>query len=89
MTKDSILHLQKQLQATDLCGDKVMIDFDSGKYYLLKGVGSDIWEMLTDNISVNDIIQHLLSEYDVTPEECESSVLTFLTDLEKNGIISI
>lgn len=89
MTKDSILHIQKQLQATDLCGDKVMIDFDSGKYYLLKGVGSDIWEMLTENISVNEIIGHLLSEYDVSLEECETSVITFLSDLEKNGIISV
>lgn len=88
MTRETTLHLLKQLQATDLCGDKVMIDFDSGKYYLVKGTGSAIWEMLTDKITVGEIIDHLLSEYDVSPEECETAVINFLTDLEKNGIIS-
>ena len=43
MEKNAIIKLKKQLNVTDLAGEKVMIDFESGKYFLIKGAGNDIW----------------------------------------------
>lgn len=39
MEKNEIIKLKKQLNVTDLAGEKVMIDFESGKYFLIKGAG--------------------------------------------------
>ena len=42
MTENSMVRLIKNLDVTDLDGEKVMIDFSSGKYFLLKGAANEI-----------------------------------------------
>lgn len=81
MNRDKVIKLIKQLNVTDLSGEKVMVDFESGKYFLIKGVGNDIWDMIQNEITVGEIIDKLLAEYDVTPEVCEKSVTDFLAKL--------
>ena len=48
MNRDEKLKLKRKLNVTDLAGEKVMIDFETGKYFLIKGVGNDIWDMLQE-----------------------------------------
>ena len=60
-----------------------MVDFESGKYFLIKGVGNDIWDMLQEETTPGRIIEQLLAEYDVTAEECERSVMEFLSKMQE------
>ena len=87
MDKNAIIKMKKQLDVTDLAGEKVMVDFESGKYFLIKGVGNDIWDMLKEETTPAHIIETLLSEYDVTPEECETSVMAFLGKMREYKFI--
>lgn len=89
MNRSATIKVLKQLNVTDLSGEKVMVDFEQGKYFMIKGVGNVIWDMLEDGISVEQIIQKLLSEYDVTEEVCEAETLKFLESLEQIGIIGV
>lgn len=79
--------MKNKLKATDLAGEKVMVDFSQGKYFILKGAGNDIWEMLEDGITVETIIHKLLEEYDVEEKQCEESTMKFLKQLEEVGFI--
>lgn len=88
MEKEKLIHLTRTLKVSELSGDKVMIDFESGKYYMLQGVANDIWEMIQTDITFGDLIAKLLEEYDVSEEECTASTADFLEKLEKNGIIA-
>lgn len=88
MDRNSKVKLIKSLNVTDLSGEKVMVDFESGKYFLIKGVGNDIWDLIQEEISVGDIIDKLLAEYDVSPEECEQAVLEFLNKLKELEFIA-
>ena len=87
MDKSTVITLKKKLNVTDLAGEKVMIDFESGKYFMIKGTGNDIWDMIQSEITVGDIIANLLKEYDVSEEECEKSVFAFLEHMEKLSFI--
>ena len=88
MDRTTTIHLSKKINVTDLAGEKVMIDFETGKYFLIHGTGNDIWEMIQNDITVDEIIQKLRSEYDVSEAECECSVLDFLEKLKTYGFIS-
>lgn len=88
MDRNTVIKMTKQLNVTDLAGEKVMVDFESGKYFLIKGVGNDIWDMIQEEITVGDIISKLLSEYDVSEEECEKSVFEFLGKLKEMDFIA-
>ena len=87
MDRNSKIVLKKRINVTDLNGEKVMVDFDNGKYFLIKGVGNDIWDMIQEEITPNEIIEKLLSEYDVSREECEKSVMEFLEKMEGYNFI--
>ena len=87
MDKNQTIRIVKQLNVTDLAGEKVMIDFDSGKYFMIKGAGNDIWDLLQEETTPAKIIDSLLREYDVTPEECEASVMSFLEKMEAYDFI--
>ncbi len=81
--RNEVIKLKKKLNVTDLSGEKVMIDFDCGKYFMIKGSGNDIWDLIQEEITVDDIIKKLLLEYDVSEEECEKSVIEFLGKLKE------
>lgn len=83
----SIIKMGQKPQVTDLCGEKVMVDFNKGKYFMLKGAGNDIWDLLEDGIQAEKLVLKLMEEYDVDRETCESSTLKFLEDLEELGFI--
>ena len=83
------IKILKRPEVSELAGEKVMIDFETGKYFMLKGSANDIWEMLEDDVKVSDIVNGLLDIYEVEKPECEESVNDFLGNLEKNGFISI
>ena len=87
MDKNMKIVLKKKLKVADLAGEKVMVDFSSGKYFLIKGTGNDIWDMIQEEKTADEIIEKLLSEYDVSRKECERSVMEFLEKMEQLDFI--
>lgn len=92
MDKTAKIRMKAKRNVTDLAGEKVMVDFEQGKYFCIKGVGNDIWDMLDgqegeDGITVEAILHKLMEEYEVKEEVCEKEVLAFLDKLEQAGIL--
>jgi hypothetical protein len=89
MTEKSRVNLIKKLEVTELDGEKVMIDFSTGKYFLLKGAANEIWDYIQAPIVVLDILQRLMKVYDVPEETCRDSIFSFLTQLKNYEFITI
>ena len=87
--REMTIKIANMPEVTELDGEKVMIDFESGKYFMIKGVGNDIWEMIADDVKVSDIVEKLLSEYEVEREVCEKEVASFIGQLEEYKFISL
>lgn len=87
ITRDATVKMKNKPNVTDLAGEKVMVDFTQGKYFMLKGVGNDIWEILEDGMKVNSIIERLLQDYDVEEETCADATIRFLSQLEELSFI--
>lgn len=85
--RTSTIKLRKEVSVSVIDNEKVMIDFDSGKYFMIKGVGNDIWDMIQTEITVQEIISSLLNEYEIDAPTCETQVLSFLQKLEDNNFI--
>lgn len=87
MDMNTPVTLVRKLNVTDLSGEKVMVDFESGKYFLLKGVGNDIWDLIQEEMTVGEIVHKLLEEYEVDEDVCTASVVEFLQKLKESGLI--
>lgn len=85
----TIVNQNKDIDATDLNGEKVMMNLDKGKYFALNSVGSAIWDRICEPIEVEKVINILVQEYDVEYEICSNNVFEFLERLKNYELIII
>ncbi|USK31655.1 lasso peptide biosynthesis PqqD family chaperone [Bacillus sp. F19] len=74
---------------SDMNGEKVMLSISNGKYYNLGEMGGVIWDLIESPINFNQLIESLLSQYQVEREECQKQVLSFLESLNKEKLIKL
>lgn len=86
---DMIVLQNKEIDASDIDGEKVMMNLEKGEYFMFNPVASAIWDIIEQPIKVSGIIETLLKEYDVEPNVCEESVLGFLNELKDRNLINI
>ncbi len=79
----------KKIDVTELAGEKVMIDFDSGKYFMLTGSANDIWDLLETQSTTKEILESLLEIYDVDEQTCYNGVIAFLKKLVDIGFVEL
>ena len=72
---------------TDMDGDVVAINIDKGEYYGIGGIGSRIWVLLENNITIQGIVDAICSEYEVDEETCTSDTIKFINELMENGMV--
>ncbi|MFE4130410.1 lasso peptide biosynthesis PqqD family chaperone [Peribacillus sp. YIM B13482] len=74
---------------SDMDGEKVMLSVSNGKYYNLGELGGEIWELMKEPISIQELVITLQSQYNVDPADCMSHVTGFLNQLLEQGLVSI
>lgn len=77
------------LVSADLDGEKVMLSIEKGKYYGLNSIGSRIWELLEKPLTVREMVEVLLEEYDVEESTCLQDVQAFIRKLHTQLLVKI
>lgn len=88
----SIYDIVSQIEGnivSDMDGEKVMLSIENGKYYNLGETGGEIWEYISEPISIYDLIHLLLKQYDVKEEECINQVISFIDTLVDQGLVKV
>ncbi|MGL5087631.1 MAG: lasso peptide biosynthesis PqqD family chaperone [Clostridium sp.] len=86
---EDIIVKNKEIDDSEIDGDKVMMNLDKGEYFMMNSVGSRIWDIIDSPISVSEIMATLIGEYEVEEETCKASVVEFLVRLNNAELISI
>lgn len=89
LTLKSTIKCNHQIDVTDLDAEKVMMDLELGRYYMLSKTASYIWELIVSPISIQEVVDHLLDRYEVEPEECKSQVLSLCDALQQLNLIEV
>lgn len=67
----------------------VLLNVVAGKYHGFNEVATRIWQLLSGPIEINKICDELVSEFDISREQCEAEVLEFLQKLKAAELISV
>ena len=86
---DSLVARGESLMSSDLDGETVMMSIESGKYYGLDDIGSRIWALVEQPLSVGNLCDTLMTEFEVDRETCQQHVLEFLEELRDESIVTI
>ncbi|EAU55006.1 lasso peptide biosynthesis PqqD family chaperone [Mariprofundus ferrooxydans] len=89
LNMSDVVRRNPEIVHSDMDGETVMMSVNEGSYYGLNGVGSQIWELLEQEMSVDAICTELLGHFDVEEEQCRSEVLTFLEEMATSNVIEI
>ena len=69
-------------------GEAVMLNLDSGYYYSLNRVGTDIWKMIDEGKEFESILNCLEQDYcQVEKRDLKKDVVALLDDLKKEKLI--
>jgi hypothetical protein len=68
----------KKFLANTLGEEMVMMNMVNGDFISMNKVGTDIWNLSQQPLSVNELIQKLVKLYDITEPECLSETMQFL-----------
>ena len=72
----------------DKIGDEiVMLNMEKGRYHALDEIATEIWELIAEPIQVADLISALLTEFDVSLEDCQRDVLAYLEQLQERDLL--
>ncbi len=89
LTLNSVIARSESIMFSDLDGQTIMLNMETGEYYDIDPVGSDIWSRIEQPKSVANICQDLLLVYSVGLEKCSEDVLLFLSELVELGAIEV
>ena len=56
-------------------------------YHALDAVGASVWNLLSDPMNLDQIIEGLTASYDVTPDQCRTDVVPFLDRMMTIGAL--
>ena len=71
----------------ELDGEAVLLSLDEGCYFGLDELGTRIWKLIEDNLDESQVVEKIVEEYDVEPDQARQDLDKFLGDLEESGLI--
>lgn len=75
--------------AQDLAGESILLNLQTEQYFGLDDVGTQIWQTLLENNSIQNAINALLAEYDVEPTRLHQDVENLIEELLANELVEV
>ena len=85
----SIVVVSNHQISSNLSGEAVILNLNSGIYFGLNEVGATIWNLLQKPISIGEIRDAIVEEYEVEMAQCEQDLLSLLEDLLAAKLIEV
>lgn len=74
---------------SEVADEAVILDVESGVYYGLDSVGVDIWRWLQKPQTEDQLLDLVLEEYEVTPEQAEQDLQSILKEMLNAGLLDV
>jgi hypothetical protein len=69
--------------------DTVLVDLSTGSYFGLDPVGARVFQLTADGLTLGEICDRLIREYDVAPGELQRDVLELVTELVSQRLVAV
>ena len=73
----------------EVSGETVLLDLNSESYFGLDETATRIWQLLQQEGELQQVLETMLSEFDVSAEQMEKDLIQHLSELESSGLVSV
>ena len=78
-----------QAICAELDGEVALFQSNTCDYFILNQTGSAIWSALKSQPTLVEICKYIQMEYEVNPDECKSSIETWLEAALEKKVITV
>jgi Coenzyme PQQ synthesis protein D (PqqD) len=89
LTPSSIVVANPEQVSSALAGESVILSLRSGTYYGLNEVGSCIWKWVQHPITIINLCNAIMAEFDVDPQTCETEVIRLISELIEVSLVEV
>lgn len=81
-------NISNEVLSQEVNGETVLLDLEGESYFGLNEVGTRIWQLIQAETTIEDTLNILFEEYDVSRAQLESDVGELLDKLADAGLIA-
>ena len=86
-TRYTVEHHKVTAEVID--NEVIIIHLDTGNYYTVAKVGAYVWDLLRQQVAVEDLLEVVVTAYpDAPPETVQSQVKQFIAELAAEDLIT-
>jgi Coenzyme PQQ synthesis protein D (PqqD) len=86
---DRVVQRDPDVLAGEADQDLVMVSITNGLYYGVSDVAREIWEAIEVPKKIGDLVDDLVTTYNIDRTTCEQETLSFLEDLRTEGLLKV
>jgi hypothetical protein len=79
---------RRECVSTELEDSLVLVELETLGYHALNTTAAEVWEILAEPRSADEIVGQLCGRYDVAPERCRESVERLIGQLAGRNLIT-
>jgi len=79
--------ISDEVLSQEVNGETVLLDLDGESYFGLNEVGTRIWQLITAEQTVAEVLSILSDEYDASAEQLDNDVSELLAKLADAGLV--
>ena len=89
MNKDSILQRAESVSFEVVADEAILIDINTGTYFSLNEVGTEFWQMLDGEQTIEQHAQTIANKYEVETDMVVDDLLELASEMAKDDLIII
>jgi Coenzyme PQQ synthesis protein D (PqqD) len=86
-SKSSTYVATRRQVACAVGGEAVILHLDDGIYYSLNAVGARVWALLQEPRTAEELVTHVVDEFDVGSDRCRADVEDLLLALKARSLV--
>jgi Coenzyme PQQ synthesis protein D (PqqD) len=76
------------ISARTIGGETIVLDLPSSQYFAITGIGSRVFQLLSEDRSLDDLVASVLTEYDVDEATARRDVEAFVDRLRQAQLLA-
>jgi hypothetical protein len=83
------VEISEQTLSQELNGETVLLELSRGVYFGLDEVGTRIWQLLGRGDALDEIVEALVKEYEVSADAAAADLRTLVGELEERRLVEV
>ena len=81
--------ISNEALSQEVNGETVILDLKSESYFGLDEVGTRIWQLIQEHNNAQAVLETMLNEYDVEPDQLKTDIDELLEKLCDAGLVNL